>query len=341
MIGRRVRYAVVSVVVLGPLADALVAPDAKTAIETAAGSAGQTTVLYPSMAGDASAASLLHHVSVDAGYEAIARGLLGGVVVGRDVTLEGVYHVPGMVRAGADGRVAIAERRSHLRARIAELRPVADTLDDAALRAHGLDSKLSELRARAAEAERTASERLSELEAAASSAEERSAATEQEYQSQSDALREQRVAVNQVEAERLRWRDRIDDLGRRLNTVRQDVVALTHAAEDRSHRLAAADAAADAAAESLPALDSAVAAARASLAEVETESPEEEAEMAEGARRLVALEEARIDARLKSSTLVGNLDLINREVELLTARIVGFSIGHIRLRLDQIGARLI
>ena len=322
--------------VLGPLADALVAPDAKTAIETAAGSAGQTTVLYPSMAGDASAASLLHHVSVDAGYEAIARGLLGGVVVGRDVTLEGVYHVPGMVRAGADGRVAIAERRSHLRARIAELRPVADTLDDAALRAHGLDSKLSELRARAAEAgglaetrrlldaalvsERTASERLSELEAAASSAEERSAATEQEYQSQSDALREQRVAVNQVEAERLRWRDRIDDLGRRLNTVRQDVVALTHAAEDRSHRLAAADAAADAAAESLPALDSAVAAARASLAEVETESPEEEAEMAEGARRLVALEEARIDARLKSSTLVGNLDLINREVELLTAR---------------------
>src|SRR2546430_4230016 len=241
-----------------------------------------------------------------------------------------------MVRAGADGRAAVAERRSQLRARIAQLRPVADTLDDAALRAHGLDSKLSELRARAAEAgglaetrrlleaavvsERTASERLSELEAAASSAEERSAATEQEYQSQSDALREQRVAVNQVEAERLRWRDGIDDLGRRQITVRQDVVALPHAAEDRSRRLAAADAAADAAAESLPALDSAVAAARASLAEVETESPEEEAEMAEGARRLVALEEARIDARLKSSTLVGNLDLINREVELLTAR---------------------
>ena len=42
--------------------------------------------------------------------------------------------------------------------------------------------------------------------------------------------------------------------------------------------------------------------------------------MAEGARKLVALEEARIDARLKTSTLEGNLDLINREVELLTAR---------------------
>src|SRR2546430_13332703 len=207
-----------------------------------------------------------------------------------------------MVRAGADGRAAVAERRSQLRARIAQLRPVADTLDDAALRAHGLDSKLSELRARAAEAgglaetrrlletavvpERAASERLSELEAAASSAEERSAATEQEYQSQSDALREERVAVNQVEAERLRWRDRIDDLGRRLNTVRQDVVALTHAAEDRSHRLAAADAAADAAAESLPALDSAVAAARASLPGVETGSAGEGAGVGARDRRL-------------------------------------------------------
>ena len=322
--------------VLGPLADALVALDAKTAIETAGSSSGQTTVLYPSATGDAAAASLLHHVTVDAGYEAIARGILGGIVVGRDVTLDGVYHVPGMVRAGVDGRAAVAERRAHVRARIAELDPVAETLDDVALRAHGLDSKLSELRARAAEArglaetrrlldaarvsEGTASEKLTELEAAASSADERSAAAEREFDSRSEALREQRVTVNQVEAERLRWRDRIDDLGRRLHTVRQDVIAMTHAAEDRSHRLAAADAAADAATESLPALGAAVAAARASLAEAETESPEEEAEMAEGARRLVALEEARIDARLKASTLEGNLDLINREVELLSAR---------------------
>ncbi len=284
----------------------------------------------------AAAASLLHHVRVDAGYEAIARGLLGRIVVGRDVTLDGVYHVPGMVRAGADGRAAIAERRAHLRARIAQLGPVAEKLDDSALRAHGLDSKLSELRARAAEAgglaetrrlldaarvsESTASARLSELEGAASSAEERSAATEREFDEQSEASREQRVAANQVDAERLRWRDRIDDLGRRLHTVRQDVIALTHAAEDRSHRLAAADASVEAATGSLPTLDAAVGAARASLAEAETESPEEEAEMAEGARRLVALEETRIDARLKTSTLEGNLDLINREVELLSAR---------------------
>ena len=322
--------------VLGPLADALVALDVKTAIETAETSLGQTTVLYPSAGDAAAAASLLHHVTVDAGYEAIARGLLGGIVVGRDVTLDGVYHVPGMVRAGADGRAAVAERRAQLRSRIAELAPVAEKLDDSALRAHGLDSKLSELRARAAEAgglaetrrlldaasvsESAAIARLSELDSAASSAEERSTSAEREFETQSEASREQRVAANQVEAERLRWRDRIDDLGRRLHTVRQDVIALTHSAEDRSHRLAAANASAEAATESLPALDSAVVAARASLAEAETESPEEEAEMAEGSRRLVALEEARIDARLKTSTLEGNLDLINREVELLSAR---------------------
>ena len=322
--------------VLGPLADALVALDVISAIETAGSGSGQNTVLYPSGAGEAAAASLLHHVTVAAGYEAIARSILGGVVVGRDVTLDGVYHVPGLVRAGADGRAAIAERRAQLRARIAELEPVAATLDDAALRAHGLDSKLSELRARAAEAgglaetrrlldaarvsETAASERLSELEAYASSAEERSAAAEREFESQSEAMREHRVSANQVEAERLRWRDRIDDLGRRLHTVRQDVIALTHAAEDRSQRLAAADSAALAVTESLPALEAAVAAARANLAEAETESPEAEAEMAEGARRMVALEEARIDARLKTSTLEGNVDLLNREVELLSAR---------------------
>src|SRR5206468_562582 len=116
--------------VLGPLADALVALDAKAAIEAAGSSSGQTTVLYPSAAADAAAASLVHHVRLEAGYEAIARAILGGVVVGRDVTLDGVYHVPGMIRAGADGRAAVAERRAHLRARIAEFEPVAETLDD-------------------------------------------------------------------------------------------------------------------------------------------------------------------------------------------------------------------
>ncbi len=61
-------------------------------------------------------------------------------------------------------------------------------------------------------------------------------------------------------------------------------------------------------------------ASRATLSAAELESPEDEAEMAEGARRLVTLEEGRIDARLKAGTLEGNLELIAREAELLEAR---------------------
>src|SRR5437762_12857268 len=42
--------------------------------------------------------------------------------------------------------------------------------------------------------------------------------------------------------------------------------------------------------------------------------------MAESAKQLVALEEARIDARLRAGTLEGNLGLVAREAELLQAR---------------------
>ena len=322
--------------VLGPLADALVAPDEDAAIEAAHGGTGQTTVLYPGSRPDVADGSLLHHVRVEPGFDAIARSLLGAVVVGRDVSVEGFYRAPGLVRAGVDGRVAVAERRTHLRARIAELTPAAETLDDAALRAHGLESKLSELRARAAEAgglaetrrlhdsavaaEHAASQKLAELEQAATVADQEAQAAEREFEVRAEEMREHRVTAQQLDAERLRWRDRVDDLGRRLHSVRQDLNVMTHAADDRTHRLEAADTAVSAAMESLPELETAVSAARARLEEAETESPEEEAEMAEGARRLVALEEARIDSRLKTSTLEGNFDLINREVELLAAR---------------------
>ncbi|HEY6874971.1 MAG TPA: AAA family ATPase, partial [Candidatus Dormibacteraeota bacterium] len=254
--------------VLGPLADALVAPDADAAINTAGSGTAQTTVLYPGAHGELAPGSLLEHVRVEPGYEAVARSLLGQVMVGRDVSLKGVYHVPGLVRAGADGRAAIATRRAGLRWRIEELAPLAESFDDAALRAHGLESKLSELRARAAEArgvtetrrlldsavaaEADATAKLSELEAAAAAIEERSADAERDFQAQAERAREDRTVAQQVEAERLRWRDRIDDLGRRLHSVRQDLSALTHAAEDRSHRLELADAAAAAAAGAQP-----------------------------------------------------------------------------------------
>ena len=78
-------------------------------------------------------------------------------------------------------------------------------------------------------------------------------------------------------------------------------------------RLAAAE-------NALGSLGLAVDQARRQLAEAEGESPGGEAELAEVARKLVALEEARVDARLRSRTLEGNLELIAREVELLEAR---------------------
>src|SRR5207244_6179459 len=55
--------------------------------------------------------------------------------------------------------------------------------------------------------------------------------------------------------------------------------------------------------------------------------------MAESAKQLVALEEARIDSRLRTGTLEGNLELITRETELLQARM-----EEIRSRLPDGGA---
>src|SRR5205807_9044320 len=92
------------------------------------------------------------------------------------------------------------------------------------------------------------------------------------------------------------------------------------AAEERTRRVAAADESAALAAEVLPRLRNEAEAARARLVDAERESPAADEEMAEGARRLVTLEEARIDARLKAGTLEGNLELIAREAELLAAR---------------------
>src|SRR6202011_6012985 len=59
---------------------------------------------------------------------------------------------------------------------------------------------------------------------------------------------------------------------------------------------------------------------RVRLQEAERESPEEEAELAGAARELVNAEEARVDARLKVSTLEGSLGLIRRDAQLASAR---------------------
>ncbi|MGH7123587.1 MAG: AAA family ATPase, partial [Stellaceae bacterium] len=241
-----------------------------------------------------------------------------------------------MVRAGRDARAEVAARQAAPKERIAVLLPVAATADAAAAEARDADRALSELRAQAVEAgrivetqrllesaraaEQASADQLPDLENAAAEAEESAARLEAELEAGAEAYRTQRTEAQQMDAERLRWRDRIEDLGRQLHTVRQDVLAMRHAAEDRAHRLEAAQAAAVATEESLPSLDEAVTAARADLTATEVESPEEEAELAEGARKLVTLEEARIDARLKTSTLEGNHELILREAELLAAR---------------------
>jgi chromosome segregation protein len=319
--------------VLGPLVDALVAAD-----EPAAASARpdqQTTVLYPTPTPQVHVGSLVGHVNSEPGYEEIARRLLGHVVVGEDVSLDGIYREPGLVRAGADPRVAIDARRRELRARLDSLEPEAAHVEQASRRVKGIEARLADLRMRTAGArpEETArlleaaraselveADKAAELERLANAADETVAAVARELETSLEVIGEHRAASHHAELERARWRDRIDDLRRQLAAVADDLTRLHGAAEERAERAAQATAAATAATKVLPALTAAAEAARSTLAAAELESPEDEAEMAEGARRLVALEEARIDARLKAGTLEGNLELIAREAELLQAR---------------------
>src|SRR4029079_2205211 len=71
----------------------------------------------------------------------------------------------------------------------------------------------------------------------------------------------------------------------------------------------------------LPELRRAHGAAETAVVSAESDAPADDAETAESPKRLVAVEEARIDARLRAGNLEGNLELIAREAELLQARI--------------------
>jgi chromosome segregation protein len=322
--------------VLGPLADAVVAPDQTSALHAAAGADSQVTALYPHDASEAEPGSLLEHVRYDREHERIARRLLGGVVVGRDVTLDGVYREQGLVRAGADPRAAIERRRAELRQRIAELEADAAAVDETSRQLKEATSKLSDLRARSAgltrsqetqqllekarEAEQAEAARLAQLEKHAATTEERANAVTKELEEKLREVAERRAEAHQKLLEHARWRERKDDLARQLAAVDDDRTRLRKTAEEQRSQLSHAEAHAAQAAESIPRLTQALASAKDTLAAAEQESPEDEAEMAENARRLVALEEARIDARLKVGTLDGNLGLIAREAELLQAR---------------------
>jgi chromosome segregation protein len=322
--------------VLGPLGDALVARDETAAAEGTKTADNQVTVLYPAAAPSPRAGSLFDHVRCEDGYHDIARRLLGQVVVGEEVTRDGVYRAPGLLRAGTDPRVAIEVRRRELRERLEELKPLAAQTSATSKQLAEADAVLAELRARTAGAvrhEETArqlesarvaevaeAERLTALEQMAQAAEDEASALARTLEASLEAVGEGRAAAHHAELDRARWRDRIDDLRRQLAAVGEDLVRLHSAAEERATRVANAVSAAVAAKDSLPALVATAESVRAGLAAAEQDSPEDEAEMAEGARRLVALEEARIDARLKAGTLEGNLELIAREAELLQAR---------------------
>jgi chromosome segregation protein len=322
--------------VLGPLVDALVANDEPAALAAAARPDAQLTILFPVSSAPATRASLLEHVRCSPAYALVAARLLGHVIVGEQVTLDGTYRDAGLVRAGADPRVEIEARRSRLRERIQGLEPQTANADEAARHLKQCEAKLADLRARAGGAvrsdetarqlesarrdEQALVEKLPDLESIAAESEARAAAAAAELEAHVEALAEHRAVAHGAELERARWRDRLDDLHRQLGSVEEDQARLRRASEERSKRVAEAGGAAQAAMEILPALSQAATAARSALAAAEAEMPEDEAEMAEGARRLVALEEARIDARLKAGTLEGNLELVARETELLQAR---------------------
>ncbi|HEX7264388.1 MAG TPA: AAA family ATPase [Candidatus Dormibacteraeota bacterium] len=319
--------------VLGPLADALVAPDEEIAESAGEPEGSQRTVLYPlGSAPEAKTGSMFHHVRIRPGFELVCRRLLGQVIVGVDVTIAGVYREPGLLRAGTDPRVEIDARRARLGEQIETLAPTAAGVDASAKQVQEAETALDDLRRRAAgatsldesrrlldearEAERIEGAKLPELERIAAQAEELATSTARQL----EALAAQRAALQQAAMERARWHDRRDDLNRQIAAVDEDLARQLLAAEERARRVADADGSAALAAEVLPQLKSEAEAAAARLIDAERESPGEEAEMAEGARRLVTLEEARIDARLKAGTLEGNLELIAREAELLAAR---------------------
>src|SRR5438132_272692 len=262
VITARAGYEAALAAALGPLLDAMVVADESAAVESTRAADRQVTALFPVDAAEPVDGSLYHHVEIRDGYEPLARRLLGGVVVGRDVTVEGVYREPGMVRSGADPRAALEARRAELQRRIPKLEVDAGLASD------------------------TASE-----------------------------LRRLREAM-----ERGQMRNRLDSIRRQAAMVEEDLARLTAVSEDRRARVVQAEQAVTAAAESIPDLHRAAQSARQTLTTAEHDAPEDEAEMAESAKRLVALEEARIDARLRAGNLEGNMELVARETELLQAR---------------------
>src|SRR5262249_40115332 len=71
---------------LGPLLDAVVLTEEPAAVD----SGRQVTILFPTEAPTPQETSLYYHATIREGYRKIAVRLLGQIVVGRDVTFDGV-----------------------------------------------------------------------------------------------------------------------------------------------------------------------------------------------------------------------------------------------------------
>ena len=316
---------------LGSLADAIVTADEAAALHAVGKAKHQLTAVFPVAAPEPVPDSLYHHVDIRNGFDSIARRILGSASVREDV-----YREPGLVRGGPDPRTALDARRAALREEISRIRKLAASAPATQKDVRAAQEAVAKLRARAAAApsvdetermlreaqiaEANAGADLARLEREATEAETRAAELSQQLEAQLREVAEQRAMRQQRELDRRRWSDRVDSLRRQNILVEEDVVRLTTAVADRLRQVDEADRGAQAALQVLPALRDAAVAARGELTAAEQEAPEDEAEMAESARRLVTLEEARIDARLRVGTLEGNLELITREAELLQAR---------------------
>ncbi|HZV51729.1 MAG TPA: AAA family ATPase [Candidatus Dormibacteraeota bacterium] len=316
---------------LGPLLDAWAAPDEASALVAARADDRQATVVYPVGPVEAEAGSLFEQVTWEPGFEPLARRLLGHVVLGRDVTPEGIYREPGLIRAGSDPRVGLTARRQHLRQEIAALEPLAAQVRERNQEAGRARARLQELTsivgqrrqldqtsaqlAEAREVERREAARLPELERSLGEAEALAAEARRAVAERERSVAEHRAEVQRLELERTRWRERAGDLRRQLSALEGDLAALERGRRARIERAARAEQAAAEAEAALPALRDRVRAARAELERMEGESPDEEAQLAEAARRLVAAEEAHVKARLEVGSLENGLELHRREAE--------------------------
>jgi chromosome segregation protein len=305
---------------LGPLLDAVVAQDEAAALRSVSRADQLLTAVFPIDAADPDDRSLYHHVRIRAGYEPIARRLLGHAFVDE----HGVYREAGLYRAGADPRAAMEMRRAQIREELATAGP-PPALDQAeakvaALRKRAAGAASVEETARLLEsahaAETAAAGEVTRLEGDAEEAERRASELAQVLERLTLEATRQRT----LHQDRERWRERIDSLRRQNALVDEDVARLRIVCAERAAQRTEAESALQAAEEALPPLRAAAESARQSLQLAEHDAPDDEAETAETARKLVALEEARIDARLRAGNLEGNLELIAREAELLQAR---------------------